>query len=219
MRHPGGMPRRLTERLEFLEVDHERWSDFERLFAARGGPKSCWCMLWRAVGEETARTDGESRRRAMRRRVEAGMPVGILGYLDGEPAVWCSIAPRDTYRALGGVDEPGDSGGAVWSLVCFYVPRRLRGQGITAKLIAAAVAYARSCGAVAVEAYPVAPDSPSYRFMGFVPTFEQAGFREVGRVGTRRHVMRLRLQDERAGVMAARSSQRRHGDRRDGTGG
>lgn len=33
------------------------------------------------------------------------------------------------------------------------------------------------------------PDSPSYRFMGFVPVFEKAGFREVGRAGTRRHVM------------------------------
>lgn len=150
-------------------------------------------MLWRAAGEEAARTDGGSRKQAMRRRVRAGLPVGILGYLDGEPVAWCSIAPRDTYRALGGVDEPEDSGGAVWSLVCFYVQRRLRRQGITAKLIAAAIAHARSHGAVAVEAYPVAPDSPSYRFMGYVPTFERAGFREAGRAGTRRHVMRLVL--------------------------
>jgi hypothetical protein len=44
-----------------------------------------------------------------------------------------------------------------------------------------------------VEAYPVAPDAPSYRFMGFVPVFEEAGFAEVGRAGTRRHVMRLSL--------------------------
>jgi len=48
-------------------------------------------------------------------------------------------------------------------------------------------------GARVVEAYPVAPDSPSYRFMGFVPAFEKAGFREVGRAGSRRHVMRLEV--------------------------
>ncbi len=54
-----------------------------------------------------------------------------------------------------------------------------------------AAEYARSRGASVVEAYPVDPDSPSYRFMGFVPVFEQAGFREVGRVGARRHVMQL----------------------------
>jgi hypothetical protein len=40
-----------------------------------------------------------------------------------------------------------------------------------------------------VEAYPVVPDSPSYRFMGFVETFKKAGFIETGRVGKRRHVM------------------------------
>jgi hypothetical protein len=30
-------------------------------------------------------------------------------------------------------------------------------------------------GARYVEAYPVEPDSPSYRFMGFKTTFEKAG--------------------------------------------
>jgi len=53
--------------------------------------------------------------------------------------------------------------------------------------------YAREHGATSLEAYPVDPDSPSYRFGGFVPFFLAAGFREVGRAGTRRHVMRLDL--------------------------
>ena len=42
-----------------------------------------------------------------------------------------------------------------------------------------------------VEAYPVDPDSPSYRFMGYVGSFEAMGFQAIGRAGTRRHVMRL----------------------------
>jgi hypothetical protein len=40
-----------------------------------------------------------------------------------------------------------------------------------------------------VEGYPVAPDSRSYRFMGFLPLFRHAGFVKVGTVGTRRTVM------------------------------
>ena len=48
-------------------------------------------------------------------------------------------------------------------------------------------------GAAVVEAYPVEPDSSSYRFMGLVGTFEAIGFIPVGRAGTRRHVMRLAL--------------------------
>lgn len=78
----------------------------------------------------------------------------------------------------------------MWSIVCFFVRRDLRGQGLGPKLLKAAVAMARKHGARVVEAYPVDEDAPSYRFMGFVPMFADAGFAEVGRAGTRRHVMR-----------------------------
>jgi hypothetical protein len=61
------------------------------------------------------------------------------------------------------------------------------------ELIREAEAYARREGATVLEAYPVDPDSPSYRFMGQVRWFRKAGYREVGRAGTRRHVMRKSL--------------------------
>ena len=50
-------------------------------------------------------------------------------------------------------------------------------------------------GATVVEAYPVDNDSPSYRFMGRVSTFRKAGFKEVGRAGFRRNVMRIAVGD------------------------
>jgi hypothetical protein len=65
------------------------------------------------------------------------------------------------------------------------------------RLLAAAIETARRHGASAVEAYPVDADSPSYRFMGFVPFFRSAGFTHVGRAGSRRHVMRLDLREAR----------------------
>jgi GNAT superfamily N-acetyltransferase len=180
-------------RIRFHQVDVDRWPDFERLFESRGGPKACWCMVWRATPAEAKRTDGAGRKSAIEQRVSAGIPVGILGYLGTEPVAWCSVAPRSTYRRL--VDDDGPHEG-VWSIACFFVVRRLRGQGITKNLIAAAVEHARAKGASIVEAYPVDADSPSYRFMGFVPSFAAAGFREVGRAGTRRHVMRLTVRRE-----------------------
>ena len=220
-------------RLDVREVDRDRWPDLVRLFGGRGGPKSCWCMVWRATPQEAKQTDGASRKRALQARVRNGVPIGLLGYADGEPVAWCSIAPRETYRrlahvpakacprpdrgwtpvrrqeharlnesracpdskgtgqALGGPDDHDAVG--VWSLACFFIRRDLRRQGIAAQLIEAAVAHARARGATVVEAYPVDPDSPSYRFMGFVDTFCRAGFREVGRAGKRRNVMRLDL--------------------------
>ena len=181
------------ENIEFREVDRARWDDFERLFESRGGPKYCWCMVWRRMPKGASRSDSQAKKDALHGIVESGTPVGILGYLDNEPIVWCSIAPRDSYRKMGGTDDPADSSGSVWSIACFFVPRRLRGQGMTRLLIKAAVDHARKKGATVVEAYPVDPTSPSYRFMGFVGSFESMGFREVGRAGTRRHVMQLTL--------------------------
>jgi GNAT superfamily N-acetyltransferase len=181
------------EALTFRQVDGGTWADFERLFESRGAPKYCWCMVWRAMGDERKKRDPESRKSFMRRRVMKSVPVGILGYLDGQPIAWCSIAPRPSYRPLGGLDDQDEDPDRVWSLVCFYVPRSMRGHGLSRRLISAAVEHARQKGAVAVEAYPVEPDSPSYRFMGHVSSFKAEGFREVGRAGTRRHVMRLDL--------------------------
>lgn len=179
--------------ITFRQVDADTWVDFEALFEEPGAPKYCWCMAWRAVGDERKHRDSGSRKSFMRSRTMAGVPVGILGYIDGQPAAWCSIAPRPTYRPLGGVEQNGEDPEKVWSLVCFFVPRRLRGRGLTRRLIAAAVDHARRSGASVVEAYPVDPDSPSYRFMGFVQSFRAEGFKEVGRTGTRRHIMRLML--------------------------
>ena len=133
------------------------------------------------------------RKAAMRKRVIDRVPVGILGYLGDEPVAWCSIAPRATYRPLGGLEREGEAEADVWSLVCFFLKRSVRGQGLGRRTLEAAVAHARAEGARVVEGYAVDPDSPSYRFMGFVGAFEKAGFREVGRAGSRRHVMRLEI--------------------------
>ncbi len=185
------MPGRPAGQLSFRPVDRSTWADFERLFEARGGPKYCWCMVWRASPEEARRPDSASRKKAMQKRVEAGVPVGILAYRDGQPVAWCSIAPRSTYRPLGGPEEaPGEK---VWSLACFFVTRPLRSQGLVGSLIREAEAYARRGGATILEAYPVDPDSPSYHFMGYVESFRAAGYLEVGRAGSRRHVYRKTL--------------------------
>lgn len=182
-------------KLSFHEVTEATWKDFEALFESTGAPKSCWCMVWRATSEESKRTDGKSRKAMMKKRVKAGTPVGILAYAEGEPIGWCSVAPRDTYRAsmAGNFADDETRDAKVWSIVCFFVVRVRRSTGVMKALVAAARKHAKAKGAKIVEAYPVDPKSPSYRFGGFVGAFEEAGFTEVGQVGTRRHVMRAPL--------------------------
>ncbi len=166
-------------------VDDKTWPDLETLFEGRGGPKHCWCMAWRTRGDQS-KLKGPGRKALLHARVEAGEPVGLLGYDGDEPVAWVSVAPRSTFRGLGGREGDDER---IWSIVCFFIRRSDRGRGLFAQLVAAAEQEAKRHGATAVEAYPVDPDSPSYRFMGFVGSFEEAGYVAVGRAGTRRHVV------------------------------
>ena len=94
------------------------------------------------------------------------------------------------------MDDPDDPD--VWAIVCFAIRAGYRGQRITRPLTAAAVEYARSRGATAIEGYPMVPkpgQNVSWGEMnvGSRNTFVAAGFREVSHPTTRRVVMRLDL--------------------------
>ena len=177
--------------ITFKEVTPERWPDLAALFESRGGPKNCWCMVWRPQPAGAKRQDSQGRKALLQARVRQGVSVGILAYCEDLPVAWCSVAPRPTYRNLGGPADAAGDPEAIWSVVCFFIQRRFRQRGLTDQLLQAAIAHARRKGAKIVESYPVDPDSPSYRFMGFVSVFERAGFEKIGTAGTRRHVMRL----------------------------
>lgn len=119
--------------------------------------------------------------------MDKDFPVGLLCYSNSEPIAWCSIAPRDSYRDLQGNKLLTN----VWSLVCFFIKREFRQKGIIEELLKEAIKYAKSNGAKYVEAYPVDPDSPSYRFMGFKLTFDKMGFDLKHKDGLRRYVMTI----------------------------
>ncbi|MDB5530470.1 MAG: GCN5-related N-acetyltransferase [Devosia sp.] len=180
----------MVMKLTFKPVTKANHQDFETLFGMPSAPKYCWCMAYRATPEEVKESKSSDRRRHMFGRIKDDVPVGLVGYVEGQPVAWVSIAPRDTYHRL---HVPTTDTLNVWSLVCMYARREVRGQGVAHQLIKAAIAQAKKHKADVVEAYPVDRASPSYRFGGFVPAFEKAGFHEVGMSGTRRHVMRLDL--------------------------
>ncbi len=175
----------------FRAVTATLWPDMEALFSGRGGPQNCWCMVWRKDLQGAAAKPGApARRHAMEGLVLAGRQVGILGYDDGVPVAWCSIAPRSMF-GKGLSTTPPDAD--MWSLTCFFIRADHRRQSGFAALLGAAEDFAAKAGATAIEAYPVDPDSPSYRFSGFLPSFEASGYTVIGAAGTRRHVVRKAL--------------------------
>lgn len=74
-----------------------------------------------------------------------------------------------------------------------FIKKEYRQKGITEELIKQAILYAKDNGAKYVEAYPVDPESPSYRFMGFKPIFDKLGFDLKHKVGQRRYVMTVKI--------------------------
>lgn len=175
--------------LEIHPVNQERWLDFEMLFESKGSPHNCWCTAWINVEKKGKKADKAEKKASIKKRVDDGVPIGLLAYSDNEPIAWCSIAPRETYRSLNGCEIKEN----VWAVVCFFIKREFRNKGLTNILLDKAIEHAKENGAKYVEAYPVDPDSPSYRFMGFRPTFEKADFKFIKKAGTRRNVMLLEL--------------------------
>ena len=188
----------LENEITFSPVTSDNWHDFEKLFESRGGPKSCWCTAWRTVGPLSIGEQPTSAKKLeMKNRISSGEPIGLLGYSGLEPIAWCSVAARDTYRPSMSNVMPADDEQSIWSIVCFFVSRSFRGRGLFRQLISAAEEYAAQNGATLLEGYPVDPDFPSYRFGGFVPAFEDAGYELVGRKGARRHIARKKLGQSR----------------------
>ncbi|MER8388321.1 GNAT family N-acetyltransferase [Mesorhizobium sp. M0166] len=188
-RSNGSPPEKLDlSKVRFTEVTRSTRADFENLFEQPGGPKYCWCMAWRNL-DNREHVGNDERKRAIMALIDTGTPVGIVAKIDGRTVGWCSVAPRETYRKLSRQQDKSEMG--IWSIVCFYVPKALRGGGLARVLLDAAIDHAFAKGAKTIEAYPVDQASPSYRFMGFRDMFVARGFREVGTTGSRRHVMRL----------------------------
>ena len=170
----------------------ERWPDLEAIFNARGCSiaRGCWCLYYRRSGSQPAppagQTRGQANKAELRRRVKAGEFIGLIGYRGAAPVGWISFGPRADFHKLErspvmkAVDDK-----PVWSIVCFVVGRKARGQGVAEALLAAAVDYARDHGARLLEAYPVDTGGgrvPSANaFNGTLGMFERAGFRVVER--------------------------------------
>ena len=176
----------------------ETWADLETLFAKPGGSivRGCWCMFYRRSGSG----HGDARQ-ALCDLVAGGTVPGLVGYVDDDPVGWISLGPREEYDKLrrSPVMKPVDDAD-VWSVVCTYVARTHRGQGLQHRLLAAALDHARDNGVRLVEAYPV--DKPErshddFMFFGSRSLYERAGFHEVVRRSPTRVVMRRRLRPRR----------------------
>jgi GNAT superfamily N-acetyltransferase len=181
----------------------DRWPDIETLFGPRGASGGCWCMWWRLRRAEFKRLAEPEIRDRLHELTHQTLAPGVLAYVDGKPAGWCAVGPREHFlaledsRTLKRVDDQ-----PAWAIVCYFVARGYRRRGLMLALLRGALAYAKSQGATIVEGYPTDLQAPKLAghkltgasgYMGIASAFRAAGFVEVGRASETQLIMRCTL--------------------------
>jgi GNAT superfamily N-acetyltransferase len=194
----------MGDAFEVRPLTPSTWADLEALFDLPGGSivRGCWCMYYRKSGKvSVSAAAGAGNKEELCSLVDSGVVPGLVGYVDHQPAGWISLGPREDYAKLrrSRIMKPVDDA-EVWSIVCTYVAKAYRGQGIQHRLLEAAVRYARDQRVRLLEAYPV--DKPErsnddFMFFGSRSLYERAGFTEVVRRSPTRVVMRKSLRPTR----------------------
>ena len=149
------------------------------------GGRGCVCIAYR-----NSSLDMPGRIARMRALCESEPGPGVLAYVDGEVAGWCSVAPKSTYRALVNsrtIPHVQDEG--AWSVACFVVRPPFRRRGLMHHLLDGAAGHAYAMGATALEGYPVDPGTEridqTSGYVGTVQLFEAHRFRRVSIHGGR----------------------------------
>ncbi len=182
-------------KIKFKKLTTESWNDFQKLFGSNGACGGCWCMWWKLARKDFEANKGDGNKILQKKTVNSGNVPGIMAYVDDEPVGWCAIEPRSAYPKLGSsrILKPVDDK-PVWSIVCFFVARKFRKQGLSVKLLKEAVKYASKNGAVIVEGYPVETEDikpDAFIYHGIASAFLKAGFKEVARRSETRPIMRI----------------------------
>lgn len=168
-------------RIAVRPVTRTNWEDFVRLFESKGAPHYCWCSPYRT--RDAKHLENGEKKGLMKDLVSQGTPIGVLAFDGDEPIGWCSIAPRETYVRLGKsrtMRRATPLTTSTWTVLCFFVSRSRRGQGLTQALLEGAVTFAKRHGAKVVEGYPFDTAGISSSHRGHSAIFKAAGFRQEG---------------------------------------
>jgi GNAT superfamily N-acetyltransferase len=184
--------------LDIQPVTADRWDDLAQLFGPSGAYSGCWCMWWRVKGSQFSANGNSGNRAAMQSIVARDEVPGLLAYAEGAPVGWISLGPREAFGRLqrSPLLKPIDAQ-AVWSIVCFFIHRDHRNQGVAIALITAAEDYARAHGARILEAYPIdtggSTKDQAAIFTGTAAMFRRAGYQEAARRKATRPIFRKHL--------------------------
>ena len=202
------MPKTLAPgHLTVREITSVDWPLIEQLFGSRGACGGCWCMHWRREkgGQAWEKAKGEPNRRAFRKLVESGEAHGIIAMSDGRPVGWCSFGRRSDFprlertKAYTRTHKEQTENHEVWSINCLFLNKDFRQQGLSQKMVEAAVKAIRRHKGKLIEAYPVPLTKggqklpAAFVFTGPEIIYQRLGFKEVQRFSYSRPLYQLEL--------------------------
>lgn len=194
----------MTASVRIRPANEASWEELQLILTGTAG--RCQCTRQRLGDRDWYALPVEQRAAVLREAVgcddpRASSTVGLVAWVDDEPAGWVAVDARSAYRRLRGshvpwagrAEEKDDD--SVWAIACLVVRRGFRDRRLTYPLVAAAAEHARAQGARAVEGYPMIAHGAQITWdelsVGPLGPFVAAGFTEVSRPTKRRVVMRL----------------------------
>ena len=195
-----------SQRSSSARRNRAAWSDLQLIFGTRGPAARCWCQRFKLAPKESfGSVPTDVRAHRLREQTDCDHPEatstsGLVAYLNDQPVGWCAVEPRPNYPGLvrvfrvpweGRTEDRTDVG--VWAVTCLLTRAGFRRRGVSRALARAAVDFARSGGARALEGYPITTSGviAEELHVGTVATFAAAGMVEVSRPTLRRIVMRI----------------------------
>ena len=188
----------------WLPANRATPEDVEAVLGA-GGAARCRCQALKVPGWIWRDSTQEEREAALVAQTACGTDgptSGLIGYVDGAPAGWVAVEPRENYPRIWSRKQPwmrmDPELEGVWSVTCFVVGKDHRRSGLMYELAAATVEHGRQVGARVLEGYPMEPapgktviwDEAS---VGLLQVFLEAGYAVVASPTLRRRVVRLEL--------------------------
>jgi GNAT superfamily N-acetyltransferase len=186
--------RGVVAEFQVRELGPQTWPDFARIVEKHSGVwGGCWCVAFHDTAGGTTGTAAGNR--ALKERlVLADRSHAALVYDEAKVVGWCQFGPprelpgRMSGYAKLGLDFPD------WRIPCFFVDRDSRRAGVAKAALEGALRMIAAKGGGKVDGYPLSvhgkPYSSSFLWGGTESMFAEAGFREIGRLGKSKVVMR-----------------------------
>lgn len=168
----------------------ETWPDFEAMFEKHRGVRGgCWCTFHQCSSSQFQKMQKEERRDFHRQRVFSGVSTGVIYYENELPVAWCEFGAANQFeqinrnRAYMSLALPLEEK-PEWRICCIFTDKDFRKEGLSKKVLSAALTLIEEMGGGKVEAFPLdIPGNEKPQYTGTVKMYLDEGFRIVAPLG------------------------------------